>query len=270
MENTATLDPTRTYRAIWISDIHLGFPGCSAEYLLDFLHSTQCEYLYLVGDIIDLWYMKKRLYWPQAHNNVIHAILSKAKRGTQVIYVPGNHDELFRDYDGMEFGNLLIKNEVVHTTANGRRLLVMHGDQFDAVARSSRTLLLMGTKTYNWLLQANRWVNLIRRKLGLNHWSLACFMKHKVKSAVLYISNFETAVAYEAARRRVDGLICGHIHRAEITHLHGVLYCNSGDWVESCTALVEDEDGSMELLHWSDVKHSLKHLPSMPLKAAVC
>jgi UDP-2,3-diacylglucosamine pyrophosphatase LpxH len=144
MENTAT---PQTYRAIWISDIHLGFPGCSAEYLLDFLHSTQCEYLYLVGDIIDLWYMKKRLYWPQAHNNVIQAILSKAKRGTQVIYVPGNHDELFRDYDGMEFGNVLIKNEVVHITANGRRLLVMHGDQFDAVVRSSRTLLLMGTKT---------------------------------------------------------------------------------------------------------------------------
>lgn len=268
MESVAALDSIRTYRAIWISDIHLGFPGCSAEYLLDFLRSTQCEYLYLVGDIIDLWYMKKRLYWPQSHNNVIRAILGKAKRGTQVVYVPGNHDESFRDYEGMEFGNVLIKNEVIHITADGRRLLVMHGDQFDAVVRSSRVLALIGTKLYDWLLQANRIVNLVRRRLGFNHWSLACFMKQKVKNAVQYISNFEAAVAYEAARRSVDGLICGHIHRAEITHLNGILYCNSGDWVESCTALVEREDGSMELLHWSDAKHSLKHVPLKLLEAA--
>ena len=189
MENMAAPNPNRSYRAIWISDIHLGFPGCSAEYLLDFLRSTQCEYLYLVGDIIDLWYMKKRLYWPQTLNNVIRAILGKAKRGTRVIYVPGNHDELFRAYDGTEFGNVLIKNEVVHITTNGQRLLVMHGDQFDVVVRSSRTLSLIGTKTYNWLLQANHFVNLIRRKLGLNHWSLACFMKHKVKNAVQYMNS---------------------------------------------------------------------------------
>ncbi len=268
MQSVATLNSSRTYRAIWISDVHLGFPGCRAEYLLQFLRSTQCEYLYLVGDIIDLWYMKKRLFWPQAHNNVIRAILGKAKRGTQVIYVPGNHDELFRDYDGMVFGNVLIKNEVIHITADGRRLLVMHGDQFDAVVRSSKFLALLGSKLYDWLLRANRLVDLVRRKLGFSHWSLAAFMKHKVKNAVQYISSFEAALAYEASRRRVDGLICGHIHRAEITCLNGVLYCNSGDWVESCTALVERDDGSMELLHWSDAQRSLKQVSPKLLQAA--
>lgn len=268
MENIHLLNSSRTYRAIWISDIHLGFPGSSAEYLLDFLHATHCEYLYLVGDIIDLWYMKKRLYWPQTHNNVIRAILSKAKRGIRVIYVPGNHDELLRDYDGMVFGNVLIKNEVVHVTADGRRFLVMHGDQFDAVVKFSPILAIIGTKLYNWLLWINRIVNFIRRKLDFSHWSLASFMKHKVKNAVYYISKFETAVACEAARRGVDGLICGHIHRAEITPLNGVLYCNSGDWVESCTALVECEDGSMELVHWSDAEQSLKHVSVKSLQAA--
>ncbi len=260
MKTIHALGTTADYRAVWISDVHLGFPGCRSEFLLDFLRSTRCDYLYLVGDIIDLWYMKKRLYWPQSHNNVVRTVLGKAKHGTRVTFIPGNHDEMFRDYNGMTFGNVLIRNELIHTTADGRRFLVMHGDQFDAVVTSSRALSLLGTKAYDWLLRLNRVVNYVRRRLGFSYWSLAAFMKHKVKNAVQYMSNFEAAVAYEASRRGVDGLICGHIHRAEITRLNGVLYCNSGDWVESCTALVELHDGTLELIHWSDAQHSLKQV----------
>ncbi len=247
-----------TYRAVWISDVHLGFPGCSADHLLDFLHATKCEYLYLVGDIIDVMYMKKRLYWPQSHNNVIRSLLGKAKHGTQVIYLPGNHDEPFRDFDGTVFGNVQIKIEAVHITADGRRFLVTHGDQFDSVVKYSRFLALLGTKMYDWLLRLNVVVNFFRRKLGWDYWSLAAFLKLKVKNAVQYISCYESAVAYEAARRGVDGLICGHIHRAQISESNGVVYCNSGDWVESCTALVERHDGTLELLHWATHQGSLK------------
>ena len=258
MKTIHTLGPGGHYRAVWISDVHLGFPGCRAEFLLDFLRSTRCDYLYLVGDIIDLWHMKKRLFWPQSHNNVLRTVLGKAKHGTRVVFVPGNHDEMFRDYDGMVLGNVLIKNEVIHVTADGRRFLVLHGDQFDAVVKYSPSLALIGTKVYDGLLRLNHLVNYVRRRLGFTYWSLAGFMKHKVKTAVQYMSNFQAALSYEAARRKVDGLICGHIHRAEITSLNGVLYCNSGDWVESCTALVELHDGSLELVHWSDAQHSLK------------
>lgn len=262
MEKLSQLSPKR-YRAVWISDVHLGFRGCSADFLLDFLRSTECEYLYLVGDIIDMWAMKKRPYWPQAHNNVIRCILGKAKHETRVVYVPGNHDELIRDYEGMSFGNVLISSEVVHTRADGKRLLVLHGDQFDAVVKCSKALALIGSKVYDWLLRANHLVNWTRRKLGFPYWSLAAFLKHKVKNAVQYIGNFEQAVAYEAERQGVDGVVCGHIHRAEITLIGDVIYCNCGDWVESCTALVEHFDGSMELLHWSDRQEG-----SLSLKAA--
>jgi UDP-2,3-diacylglucosamine pyrophosphatase LpxH len=256
------------YRSVWISDVHLGFPGCNAEFLLDFLRSTQCEYLYLVGDIVDVWYMKKRLFWPQSHNDVIRTLLGKAKHGTKVFYVPGNHDELFRDYDGMSFGNVSICNQVIHTTANGRRLLVLHGDQFDAVVKFSKTLALLGTKVYDWLLSLNGIVNRVRRKLGFRYWSLSAFLKHRVKNAVHYISSFETAVAYEAQTQSVDGLVCGHIHKAEMSEISGVLYCNTGDWVESCTALVEQKDGSLQLLHWSDAQHTVKEVGANMLQAA--
>ena len=257
MSDIRALKPLR-YRTIWISDVHLGFRGCSADFLLSFLRSVECEYLYLVGDIIDVWSLKKRMFWPQAHNNVIRTILGKAKHETMVTFVPGNHDELFRDYDGMDFGNVRIRNEVVHTTADGRRLLVLHGDEFDAVVTSSKTLALIGSKLYDWLLEANHLVNFVRRRLGFSYWSLAACLKHRVKNAVQYISNFETALAYEAARHHVDGLVCGHIHRAEITRIEGILYCNCGDWVESCTALAERHDGTLELLHWSDAERGVE------------
>jgi UDP-2,3-diacylglucosamine pyrophosphatase LpxH len=259
MNYTHTDIAARHYRSIWISDVHLGFPGCSADYLLDFLRSTKCEYLYLVGDIIDVWYMKKRMYWPQEHNNVIRTILGKAKHGTKVIYIPGNHDEIFREYVGMTFGNVQIKKEVIHTLVDGRRLMVSHGDEFDAVVQCSPALAVFGSKLYDWLLYANRHVNYILRKLGYGYWSLAAYLKHKVKNAVQYIGNFEHAVMYAAASKGVDGYICGHIHRAEISKVNTLLYCNTGDWVESCTALVEKDDGTLELLHWTEEQQMLKN-----------
>jgi len=248
------------YRTIFISDVHLGFSGCSANYLLDFLRSTRCDTLYLVGDIVDIWQMKKRMYWPQEHNDVVRTILGKAKHGTRVVFVPGNHDEVLRDFDGQVFGNLEIRNEHIHVTRDGKRLLVIHGDQFDAVVTSSRTTALIGSALYEMLLKVNLMVNYVRRKLGFSYWSLASVLKHKVKQAVSYISNFEEVLAFEAKRQRVDGLVCGHIHRPEITHIDDVLYMNCGDWVESCTALVEGYDGSLELIHWTDEAESLKQL----------
>ncbi|KKM75292.1 hypothetical protein LCGC14_1391690 [marine sediment metagenome] len=240
-------------RSVWISDIHLGFRGCSADFLLDFLHKVECDYLYLVGDIVDVWEMKKRMFWPQAHNNVIRTLLGKAKHDTKVVYVPGNHDELFRDFDGAVFGNIEIQDEVIHETADGRKILILHGDQFDSVVKISPLLAKVGSRLYDYLLRANRLVNFVRRKMGFSYWSLASFLKHRVKNAVQYISNFEEAVAHEAAKQGVDGVVCGHIHRAEITRIQNIDYYNCGDWVESCTALVEHPNGEMEILHWADI-----------------
>lgn len=263
------LSPLR-YRTIWISDVHLGFKGCQADYLLDFLRSTECETLYLVGDIIDLWQMRSGIYWPQEHNNVIRTILGKAKHGTRVVYVPGNHDDLLREYDGMSFGNVTIQREVIHTTADGRRLLVLHGDEFDSVVKCSKLLAIAGSHAYDWLLRVNRLVNWWRTRRGKPYWSLAAYLKHKVKNAVNYISNFENAVTAAAKHHRVDGLVCGHIHRAEITTIDGITYMNDGDWVESCTALVERFDGSLHLLHWADQQHAMKSawVPEPPEAAA--
>ena len=252
-----SMTPLR-YRSIFISDVHLGFRGCRADFLLDFLRNTECEYLYLVGDIIDVWEMKNRLFWPQEHNNVVRTILGKAKHDTKVIYIPGNHDEVLRAYAGMEFGNVTIQMDAIHETATGKRLLVLHGDEFDSVVRVSRWLAMLGNRVYDWLLYLNRWVNVFRRKLGFPYWSLAAFLKHKVKNAVQFISDFEQAVARETARRGVDGVVCGHIHHAEISTLNGVLYCNDGDWVESCTALVERHDGTLELLNWTERRELMK------------
>lgn len=261
MSTLHKLRPLR-YRAIWISDVHLGFHGCQADFLLDFLRSTETEWLYLVGDIIDIWQMKRGLFWPQAHNNVIRTILGKAKHGTKVVYIPGNHDELFRDYVDTSFGNVVIRENAIHTTANGRRLLILHGDEFDAVVKNSRLMALLGTRAYDYLLRLNHIVNLIRRKLGFQYWSLSAYIKHRVKNAVKYISRFEHAVAFAAKQHDADGLVCGHIHRAEITHIDNVLYMNCGDWVESCTALVERHDGEIELLHWADEQCAIKSLSS--------
>lgn len=250
------------FRSVWISDTHLGNRECKADYLLDFLRSTECDFLYLVGDIIDVWSIKRYgFYWPQSHNNVIRTLLGKAKHDTRVIYIPGNHDEMFREYDGMCFGNLEIHNICIHETADGRRLLMMHGDEVDSAIRCSRLLAYLGDRGYDLLLYMNRWFNTCRRKFGAPYWSIASYLKHRVKNAVNAISDFEHAVAHAARKYDVDGLVCGHIHHAEIRQIGDVLYCNDGDWVENCTAMVEHMDGTLEILHWSDQCNSMKVAP---------
>jgi UDP-2,3-diacylglucosamine pyrophosphatase LpxH len=241
-------------RSVFISDVHLGFKGCQAPYLLDFLRRVECERIYLVGDIVDLWALTKAFYWPQAHNDVIRTLLGKAKHGTQVVYVPGNHDRPFRDHDGLVLGNVAILREAIHEAADGRRYLVLHGDEFDSIVRASPLLESIGASAYAMALRLNRYVNAVRLRLGYPYWSLAAFLKHKVKNAVKYIASFERALAVEARRRGVDGVICGHIHRAEISDIDGIVYCNDGDWVESCTALVEDFAGRLSLLRWTETQ----------------
>ncbi len=248
------------YRSIWLSDIHLGYRGCKAEYLLDFLQTVECERLYLVGDIVDIWSMKKSLYWPSSHSDVLRAIFDKARAGTQVIYVPGNHDEALRDYDGMLFGNIKVRKNHLHTTADGRRMLIMHGDEFDSVIQCSRLVSLIGCISYDVLLYINRMLNHLRRRLGFSYWSLASFLKSRVGSAMQHVNNFEKAAVYEAQRHAAQGVICGHIHHAEAREIDGILYCNTGDWVENCTALVEKQDGGIELLHWTEQKSCLKSI----------
>ena len=247
-------DPFR-YRSIWISDVHLGTRGCKADFLIDFLRQTDSEYLYLVGDIVDGWRLKRSWYWNQSQNDVIQKILRKARKGTKVVYIPGNHDEALRDYTAMHFGGVAVEHEAIHETADGRRLLILHGDDFDGVVTYARWLAFLGDRAYNYALAANHWFNLMRRGLGLPYWSLSAYLKHKVKNAVEFVSKFETAVAAEARRRGVDGVVCGHIHHAEMRDIGGILYCNDGDWVESCTALVEHMDGRLEIIRFVEIGH---------------
>jgi len=239
------------YRTLWISDVHLGTAGCKAEYLLDFLRHNESETLYLVGDIIDAWQLRRNWYWRQAHNDVIQKILRKARKGTRVIYVPGNHDEPLRDYLGLAFGGIDILDEVVHTTADGKRMLVIHGDLFDGVIRHAKWLAHLGDRAYTVILKLNHWVNHWRTRLGFPYWSLSQYLKHKVKNAVSYISDFEHALTHEAKRRGLDGVICGHIHKAEIRQIDGLTYCNDGDWVESLTALAETHTGELKIIEWN-------------------
>ena len=256
-------------RTVFISDIHLGFKGCSADWLLDFLHHVEMDTLFLVGDIIDVWSMQKSMFWPQSHNNVLRTILGKAKRGTKVIFVPGNHDEVFRDFDGAVFGNLEIHREYIHEGAGGRRILVLHGDEFDSVVKCSPWLAKLGSNIYDVLLAANPYINWVRRKFGLPHWSLSSYLKQTAKTAVQYIGSLEDAVAQAARKRGVDTVVCGHIHRAEMRDIDGILYCNDGDWVENCSALVEHEDGRLETLSWLKPERRVAavSLPAIPAPA---
>jgi UDP-2,3-diacylglucosamine pyrophosphatase LpxH len=242
------------YRTIWISDVHLGTRGCKAAFLLDFLKHNESDYLYLVGDIIDGWRLRQSWYWNQLHNDVVQKLLRKARKGTKVVYIPGNHDEMLRDYLDLHFGGVYVTGEAMHNTADGRRLLVIHGDAFDGVVRYARWLAFLGDRAYNAALVVNNWFNRARLALGYPYWSLSAYLKHRVKNAVSYISDYETAVAAEARRRGADGVVCGHIHRAEMRDIDGIFYCNDGDWVESCTALVEHHDGRLEILHWAQVR----------------
>ena len=241
------------HRTIWISDVHLGTSGCQAAYLLDFLRHNECDTLYLVGDIIDGWQLRRGWYWNQSHNDVVQKVLRKARKGTRVIFVPGNHDEFARQFIGLSFGDLEVADESVHVTADGRRLLVIHGDRFDGVIQHARWLAFVGDALYTVSLRLNHWFNRARSRLGLQYWSLSQYLKHRVKNAVSFISDFEQALAREARRRGLDGVVCGHIHKAEIREIDGVLYCNDGDWVESLTALAEAHDGSLRLITWNRI-----------------
>ncbi len=242
----------RQYRTIWISDVHLGTRGCKAEFLLDFLRCNDARTIYLVGDIVDGWRLRKSWYWPQTHNDIVQKLLRKVRHGTRVIYVPGNHDEWLRDYARLRFGGVEVVEEAVHVTADGRRLLVIHGDHYDLIVTQARWLALLGDGAYTLALWVNHHFNKVRRVLGYDYWSLSAFLKMRVKNAVQYIGSFADTLVDEARRRKLDGVVCGHIHHADIRDLGGVLYCNDGDWVESCTALVEHFDGRLAIVRWAE------------------
>ena len=246
----------RKYRTIWISDVHLGTRGCNAELLIDFLDNVDSETMYLVGDIIDGWRLKKKVYWPPEHSDIVWRILKRAKRGTRIIYIPGNHDEMVRPFSGMNFGGVEIMRAAFHDTADGRRLMVLHGDEFDTIMLAHRWLAFVGDALYHVMMKLNNWVAAARKRLGLPYWSISKAAKNKVKNAVEFISKYEEVVARAAAERGVDGVVCGHIHTAEFRSFEyggkRVEYWNDGDWVEGCNALVEHADGRMEILHWPD------------------
>jgi UDP-2,3-diacylglucosamine pyrophosphatase LpxH len=260
----------RRFRTIWISDVHLGTKGCNAEMLIDFLDSVDSETMYLVGDIIDGWRLKKKFYWPSSHNDIVWRILKRARRGTRIVYIPGNHDEMFRQFTGLSFGGVEIRRAAFHDTADGRRLMVLHGDEFDAVMLAHRWLAFVGDAAYTTLMGLNRWVNLVRTRLGLPYWSLSKMAKHKVKNAVEFISRYEEIVARAAGLRGVDGVVCGHIHTAEFRVFDGIEYWNDGDWVEGCNALVEHADGRMEILHWAEeiARREAEAQPALVAEAA--
>lgn len=250
------------YRTIWISDIHLGTKNSQAELLLDFLRCTDSERLYLNGDIIDGWQLKNGWYWPQSHNDVVQKILRKSRKGTRVFLITGNHDEFLRPFGKHDFGRITLTPEVIHKSADGKKYLVLHGDQFDNVMKYARWLAHVGDQAYEFALWVNRIVNRWRIKLGYPYWSISAYLKMKVKNAVNFISDFEETVARESRHRKVDGVICGHIHKAELREIHGITYGNSGDWVESCTALVEHFDGRLEILHWAEVVAERQEIPA--------
>jgi len=241
----------RHFRALFLSDVHLGTKGCQADLLLDFLKHHDADVIYLVGDIVDGWRLRQSWHWPQKHNDVVQKLLRKGRKGARILYLPGNHDEFFRDYYGTHFGGIEVMDTAIHVAADGKRYLVIHGDVFDVVVRHAKWLAFLGDWAYSTALITNTYVNKARRRLGLTYWSLSQWAKLKVKNAVNFIGKFEEAVADEAKRHQVDGVICGHIHHAVIHDRFGVRYVNCGDWVESCTAIAEHEDGRLEIISWT-------------------
>lgn len=255
-------DRPRKFRSIFISDIHLGTRRAQADALLDFLRNTESTYLYLVGDVIDSWALRKHWHWQQSHNDVVQKLLRKARKGTKLIYIPGNHDENFRDFANLRFGRVRVLEEAVHTAANGKRYLVLHGDKFDGVVCFAPWLAKLGDQAYEVSMSLNASINRVRRFFRLPYWSLSAYLKHKVKKSVEFISRYEDAVVREARLRDCDGVICGHIHTPDDRHINGVHYLNDGDWVESCTALVEHFDGSFEIISWQGKKHEAAAKPA--------
>ena len=245
--------PELRFRTIFISDIHLGTPGCKAGMLLEFLRRYDADTIYLVGDIIDGWRLRTGWYWPQVQNDVVQKLLRKARKGSRIVYIPGNHDEFLRDFVNLTFGGVEIAERAIHKTADGKDLLIIHGDQFDVVVVNARWLAHLGDWAYEFALWSNSLVNGVRRKLGLPYWSLSAWAKLKVKNAVNYIGDFEAYLAEEARRFGASGVVCGHIHHAADRDMDGIRYLNSGDWVESCTALVEDYEGRISLVRFADI-----------------
>ncbi|WP_145143607.1 UDP-2,3-diacylglucosamine diphosphatase [Roseomonas gilardii] len=248
----------RHYRTVFLSDLHLGLRASRADLLLDFLEGTDSGRIVLVGDIVDGWRLRKSWFWDRSHDEVIRLLLRRAREGVEILYIPGNHDEMFRDWVGLEIAGIRLAQQAEHITADGRRLLVMHGDEFDSVVRYWPLLAHLGDWAYDAALLLNRWFNTARRRMGYPYWSLSQWLKRRVKEAVKAIDRFEESLAHEALRGGYDGVICGHIHHAEMRDIGGVVYMNTGDWVESCTALVEHPDGRFELLDWS------RHSPPVP------
>jgi UDP-2,3-diacylglucosamine pyrophosphatase LpxH len=245
---TSQSDPQKI-RTAWISDIHLGTRGANAGALLDFLRDYESEVLYVVGDLIDIWQLRRGIYWPQPHNDVIQKILRKARKGTRVIYIPGNHDEMVSQFVGL-YGNITVENQVIHETADGRRILVIHGHELDTVVQNIRWLAVLGDVGYQFLLSLNPLINFFRRRFGLGYWSLSAYAKKCVKDAVSFIGRFEEEVVRYAADHQVDAVLCGHIHSAAVRQIGGTVYYNCGDWVESCTALIEHFGGNIELIKY--------------------
>jgi UDP-2,3-diacylglucosamine pyrophosphatase LpxH len=258
-----TSEPTNRVRTLFLSDIHLGSKGCQADQLLDFLRYYDANTIYLVGDIVDGWQLKSGWYWPQSHNDVVQKLLRKARKGARMIYIPGNHDEFLRDYYGTHFGGFEVVEDAIHVAADGTPYLVIHGDMFDIVIRHARWLALLGDKAYDFAIWINTYFNALRRSLGFTYWSLSQWAKLKIKNAVNFIGAFESALAGEARRRGVKGVICGHIHHAVVRRQGGFSYINCGDWIESCTAVLEHFDGSFELIKWVAPGRSLV-LPDIP------
>lgn len=246
-------------RTLFISDVHLGTRGCQAGALMAFLKTVEPEQIYLVGDIVDGWRLKQSWHWPQLHNDVVQKLLRRARKGTRVVLIPGNHDEFLRDYVGSNFGGVEIHEEAIHTTADGRRILILHGDKFDTVVRNVKWLALLGDWAYDFAIFLNRHISRARRAFGLPYWSFSAYAKQKVKRAVNFISAFEDAVIADAQRHQVDAVLCGHIHQPCIRQMRGIGYLNTGDWVESCSAIFEHLDGRLELVHWDS--HAIDMAP---------
>ncbi|WP_170937051.1 MULTISPECIES: UDP-2,3-diacylglucosamine diphosphatase [Rhodomicrobium] len=244
---------SKHYRTLFISDVHLGTKACQASHLLEFLRRYEADTYYLVGDIVDFWRIRRTPHWPQSHNDVVQKLLRKVRKGARFIYIPGNHDEALRAYCGQQFGGIEFKQNDIHVTADGRRFLVMHGDEFDVVIQYVKWLAFLGDWAYVAALGINTSFNKVRRRFGFSYWSLSGYLKHKVKKAVNYIGDFETALSGEAKRHAAEGVICGHIHFAAIREIAGTTYINCGDWVESATAVGETHDGKFELIRWLDV-----------------
>jgi len=257
----------RRFRTLFISDVHLGSKATKAAFLIDFLRHNEAETIFLVGDIVDGWRLRRSWHWPQAHNDVVQKLLRQARKGTRIVYIAGNHDEFLRQFQGTHFGGIVVADRAVHVTVDGRRFLVVHGDQFDSIVHNVRWLAYLGDRTYDLAILVNRLIARLRRLAGLPYWSFSSWAKVKVKRAVSFISRFQEIVAAEARRSEVDGIICGHIHHAAIERIGGIDYVNTGDWVESCTAVGERADGTLEILRWdqasagSDVGAPIGGLP---------